>query len=153
MVIKKDLETASPKKKELLERKIELLQDQIQNQEKQEEVLLYKRTRDLYNQIKKENHKYQQIIQKEFRERLCTIETIPYYVSQGNEKEAKHIIHKELEKKEANVYPQKELKSKRKYRHFYNKLSFQYLESIMDTNDLEIKEKQKRKVKIMNKNC
>ena len=56
--IKKDLETASPKKKELLERKIELLQDQIQNQEKQEEVLLYKRTRDLYNQIKKENHKY-----------------------------------------------------------------------------------------------
>ena len=151
--LKKSLETASPKKKELLERKIELLQLQIQHLETKEEILIYKKTRELYHQIKEENHKYHQMLQKDFRERLRTIETIPYYVSQGCGNKAKHIIHKDEEKEEANVYPQKKLKSKRKYRHFYNKLSFQYLESIMETKDLTIKEKQLKKVKIMNKNC
>ena len=147
-IIKK-MEESSPEKKELLSKKLKLLMIKNQVLENIPEVILYKNTRELYNNIKKENNRYYKTLQKDFREELRSIDTIPYYVSQGEEKEAKHILFKEEEYPYADIYPEQELKSKREYRHFYNRVSYKYLESVSKTHSLRYRDNEVGKVKTL----
>ncbi len=145
--IAQKIENSSPEKRELLCKKLKLLMIQNQKLEKMKEVELYKRTRRLYEEVKRKNNRYHQTLQKEFRDELRHLESIPYYVYQGEENASKHILFPEKEKSVADFYPVHELKSKRDLRHFYNQISYKYLESISQTYDFNIEHNKVGRIK------
>ena len=49
------------------------------------------------------------------------------------------------------IMPNKELKSRKKARHFYNKTSFKYLEALINDSNYSLEEKNLGKVKILTK--
>jgi hypothetical protein len=66
----------------------------------------------------------------------------------------KNIVNDQISYEEQDntiILPQKELKSNRKIRHFYNKTSFKYLEQVINTNDFSLNNKKLGKVKILSK--
>ena len=146
--ISKKLEKASPEKRELLCQKLKLLMIQNQKLEKNPEVDLYKRTKGIYEEVKRKNHRYHQTLQKDFREELRNLKTIPYYVYQGENRASKHILFPEKERRVADFYPVQDFTSKRRLRHFYNQLSYKYLESVSHTYDFNIKNNPVGKIKM-----
>ena len=86
-----------------------------------------------------------------FRYDLCKMELPSIYVKSSDG--FTHIIddEKNLENRNGNetiVYPLYNLESKRDLRHFYNKLSFHYLESLIDDCDFDISNKKLGKILI-----
>ena len=109
-----------------------------------------------YNNLKETQGEYHRGINEDFRYEFTTYEVPNIFIYQGhvaNILVAKNIILPEVkeiyeETKDIIIYPPYELKSNREYRHFYNKISFKYLEEISNDYNFELENKKLGKIRI-----
>lgn len=100
---------------------------------------------------------YYRGIQIALRNRLAFFEEPDIYVYYGtfdDKQLTRNIISDDLmllDDANTVVMPNKELKSRKKARHFYNKTSFKYLEALINDNNYSLEEKNLGKVKILTK--
>jgi len=143
-------------KEEYLER-IEKLKDD-------KEVIAYRELKKHVEKLYDEIRDYYISIQKDLREELLYLDLPEIFVDQGkvigeaNLKEAKHIVvpstmlfYEDDNCDETLVGSYNELNSKRKKRHFYNKVSFRYLEELTKDDSFDIGNKDLGKVKVYTK--
>ena len=143
----------SPSEREAILEEIERL-----NKDKNiiEYIELEKYLQSLYDEI----IDYYRTIQEDLRYELLELDTPDIYVLQkpideNGYKEAKHIINKDAivrykdSFKETLIMPNKENSSKRKNRHFYNQVSFRYLEELSKDYNFDLDNKDIGKVKVL----
>ena len=100
---------------------------------------------------------YYRGIQIALRNRLAFFEEPDIYVYYGtfdDKQLTRNIISDDLmllDDANTVIMPNKELKSRKKARHFYNKTSFKYLEALINDNNYSLEEKNLGKVKILTK--
>ena len=100
---------------------------------------------------------YYRGIQIALRNRLAFFEEPDIYVYYGtfdDKQLTRNIISDDLmllDDANTVIMPNKELKSRKKARHFYNKTSFKYLEAFINDNNYSLEEKNLGKVKILTK--
>ena len=119
----------------------------LEDDPKVQEYLVLKEELD---SLKHETIDYYKNIQINLKDSLED-EDIDIYVYNG--KVNRNIINKEQLSNNAGtiIYPVKELNSKRKLRHFYNKKSFKYLEELTKDNNYSLDNKNLGRVKILSK--
>ncbi len=90
-----------------------------------------------------EKKKYYIQVQTELKEEVNETENPCIYVYYGQDKDnniiTRNLLNDELSDTKSSIItilPSKEIKSKRKIRHFYNKTRFKYLEEIVKANSL-----------------
>ena len=100
---------------------------------------------------------YYRGIQIALRNRLAFFEEPDIYVYYGtfdDKQLTRNIISDDLmllDDANTVIMPNKELKSRKKARHFYNKTSFKYLEALINDSNYSLEEKNLGKVKILTK--
>ena len=100
---------------------------------------------------------YYRGIQIALRNRLAFFEEPDIYVYYGtfdDKQLTRNIISDDLmllDDANTVIMPNKELKSRKKARHFYNKTSFKYLEALISDSNYSLEEKNLGKVKILTK--
>lgn len=100
---------------------------------------------------------YYRGIQIALRNRLAFFEEpdiYVYYGTFGDKQLTRNIISDDLmllDDANTVIMPNKELKSRKKARHFYNKTSFKYLEALINDSNYSLEEKNLGKVKILTK--
>lgn len=119
-------------------------------------VIEYLELQDQLDEIKDYLADYYYLVQIDLREGIEDIDPdiYTYYGYLDDDEIIKNIVTAELEdydEKHTIILPPKELKSKRKLRHFYNRVSFKYLEGVVIDNDTSLDNKRLGKVKIINK--
>ena len=134
------------------EKEINKLLDTMNSLEEIEGVQEYLRLRGKNDLLKIKIDNYFRDVNIGFRRKLSDLELPSIYVY-GKDKFI-HIIEseKELSIPKSNdtlVYPYYNLTSLRDLRHFYNKLSFHYLDSMIDDYSFDIKSKKLGKIKVV----
>ena len=120
-------------------------------------VTVYRELKDEYDRMERECREYYQTIQIPFREALKDTDLPNIFVYQGmldrksKLKLSRHIILGELHEAYKStpsivIYPVKDLYSKREFRHFYNHVSFKYLEQMSQDYRSDVKTKKLGKV-------
>ena len=121
-------------------------------------VLLYKECFSMIELLEKEISYYHKMINVDLRERLLDIEYPKIYIYQGNIDNNYYftdIIGKELYESDRipnlAIFPVKDIDSNRKFRHFYNNISFRYLEGLTEDYSYEIESKNLGRIKLFKK--
>ena len=116
----------------------------------QKYITLLKSLNKLENEIIEYNQKIQKDLKKAINKRKLNTANIYYGRDENNNIITKNITTNQLsllnENKEV-ILPTVELKSKKNIRHFYNRISFKYLEQLVIDNDYSLEEKNLGKVK------
>lgn len=122
------------------------------------DVMLYKELLREYHEKERECREYFQTINIDFRKGLKEVSLPNIFVFVGNIpnsdfKLSRHIIsgnvHEAyIETPNTVIYPQKDFSSRRKARHFYNTVSFKYLEQLSQDEDFDCKIKRLGRVDI-----
>ena len=116
----------------------------------QEYIVLRRNLNKLENEIIEYYQKIQKDLKKAIKKRQITTPNIYYGRDEKNNIITKNITTNQLsllkESKEV-ILPTTELKSKKNIRHFYNRISFKYLEQLVNTNDYSLEEKNLGRVK------
>ena len=125
----------------------------IEELEKDPNVIEYVNLTKQLAEVKEKIADYYYFIQINLREKLIDIDYPDIYVYHisYDEELLKNIIDDELIEYDENniiIYPPKEIDSNRKNRHFYNKVSFKYLEGLTKDNSFSLDGKRLGKVKI-----
>lgn len=125
----------------------------IEELEEDPNVIEYISLMEQLAEIKEKIADYYYFIQINLREKLIDIDYPDIYVYHISYEEEllKNIIDDELIEYDENntiIYPLKEIESNRKNRHFYNKVSFKYLEGLTKDNSFSLEGKRLGKVKI-----
>ncbi len=128
------------------------------------EVIAYIELKKHLDKLYDEIRDYYLSVQKDLREELLYYDLPEIFVDQGsvidggNLKEAKHIVvpsamlfYEGNDCGESLVGPYAQLDSKRKKRHFYNKVSFRYLEELTKDDSFDLENKDLGKVKVYTK--
>ena len=134
--------------------------EELNKLSKDKNVLEYIEFEKYLNSLYEEIIDYYRTIQEELRYELLELDTPDIYVLQksiddNGYKEAKHIINKDAivgykgSFKETLIMPNKINSSKRKNRHFYNQVSFRYLEELSKDCTFDLETKNIGKVKIL----
>ena len=132
---------------------LQVIRDLSDDQYVQEYSNLYEQVEILERQIVD----YYQNLQISLRNRLSYIENPDIFVYYGTFNDrviTKHIVTPELSffnEDNTVIFPNKELKSRRKARHFYNQVSFKYLEELSKDDSFSLEGKDIGKVKILRK--
>lgn len=115
----------------------------------------YKNLQKELTKLENEIADYYYFIQIDLREKLEDLENPNIYTYYGlleDDSVIRNIIDAEIIDYDENktiIMPEKEFKSRRKTRHFYNKISFKYLEALTRDNSFEVEGKDLGKVKIL----
>ena len=117
------------------------------------EVQEYKRVRDEYLKLLL-NHDYYKVLNSDFREELEEVGVPPIFVKQHDEDFDLNIVNGSTDM--FNIYfsevkliqPVYDMQSYRDYRHFYNRVSFKYLEQVSRDFDYSLEGKKLGKVRI-----
>ena len=136
------------KKKNMLKQKLFLLDLKNKKIESNDKIQKYLSLRNQYYYLLSQNHDYFKAIQIDFNNSLQQMDIPDIYVYQGMDVLPKHIIKKQQESKDAQIYPFYDLESKRDFRHFYNQVHYRYLESLINTNTFDLDKNNLGKVKI-----
>ena len=136
------------KKQQLLKQRLILLSYKNKSMESNEKIQKYLSLRNKYYYLLTQNHDYYKAINIEFATALKKIDIPDIYVYQGEDNLSKHIIHGQMNSKDAQIYPYYELNSKRDYRHFYNQVRFRYLEGLTTSYSFDLNDNKLGKVKI-----
>ncbi len=125
----------------------------IEELENDPNVIEYINLTNQLAEVKEKIADYYYFIQINLREKLIDIDYPDIYVYHisYDEELLKNIIDDELIEYDENniiIYPPKEIDSNRKNRHFYNKVSFKYLEGLTKDNSFSLDGKRLGKVKI-----
>lgn len=137
-----------------LKKRINELEEFFTNYEMSDKVNRYVELRNESYRIINRNDYYYKLINIYLRGELSDIDLPQIYVKYGNK--YRHIIDDELIKNSINsedivISPIYDMESKRDYRHFYNKVSFHYLEEL--SNDCEFGLENKKLGKVLVKNA
>lgn len=138
------------------------LRSQMQQLEKNKAVREYDFVLSYRHELERQISDYYQTIQKDFRDELISQKLPEIYVSQGivtfnpQMKMAKHIIIPGTtiaayeDNFETTIFPvSKPITSAREARHFYNKVSFRYLEQLAEDYSYDLEGKDLGKVKVL----
>ncbi len=136
------------KKQQLLKQRLILLSYKNKCMENNEKIQKYLSLRNKYCYLLAQNQDYYKAINIDFANALQKIKTPNIYVYQGKDNLSRHIIHKQIESEDAQIYPYYEINSKRDYRHFYNQVHFRYLESLTTSYSFDLEDNKLGKVKI-----
>ena len=116
----------------------------------QEYIELRRNLNKLENEIIEYYQKIQKDLKKAIKKRQISTPNIYYGRDEKNNIITKNITTNQLsllkESKEV-ILPTTELKSKKNIRHFYNRISFKYLEQLVNNNDYSLEEKNLGRVK------
>ena len=116
----------------------------------QEYIELRRNLNKLENEIIEYYQKIQKDLKKAIKKRQISTPNIYYGRDEKNNIITKNITTNQLsllkESKEV-ILPTTELQSKKNIRHFYNRISFKYLEQLVNTNDYSLEEKNLGRVK------
>ena len=115
-------------------------------------VKLYVAAYDKYMELERECHSFYKRINLDFRRELEFCDLPNIFVYQGmidmskKLKLSRHIIISEMTDQYIDtpntvIYPEEILTSKRKLRHFYNDVSYRYLEQLIQDEDFDVKVK------------
>jgi hypothetical protein len=121
------------------------------------EVKDYKLLREEYKRLTN-NHAYYQTINIDLRQELIEHTDIPrIYIRQHVTEYDKNIVDNDScfdhidGEPITTIYPVSKMKSKRDFRHFYNKTSFKYLEQVSQDCDYSLDNKRLGHVKVLTK--
>ena len=115
----------------------------------------YKKLQKELMKLEEEIADYYYFIQINLREKLEKLENPNIYTYYGfldDDPVIRNIIDAEIidyDEDNTIIMPEKEFKSNRKIRHFYNKISFKYLEALAKDNSFEVEGKDLGKVKVL----
>ena len=116
----------------------------------QEYIELRRNLNKLENEIIENKKKIQKDLKKAIKKRQISTPNIYYGRDEKNNVITKNITTNQLsllkESKEV-ILPTTELKSKKNIRHFYNRISFKYLEQLVNNNDYSLEKKDLGRVK------
>ena len=132
------------------------LYNELKEMKKNHNIRIYKSLREKYQLLKESLSDYPRSINIDLRNELKDIELPNIYVYQEDKDVSiyKHIIlynniTSELSKKRnIIIYPEYPLQSNREYRHFYNKISYKYLEELSKDYSFNIERKNLNKIKV-----
>lgn len=125
--------------------------------EKDGYVLLYKEFLGLLKMLELENNNYPKLIQTTLREHLMSLNAPKIYIYQGKIEDgidyyvdiiSKSSYMSESSKPRTSIFPYEDIDSNRKFRHFYNNVSYKYLESLTDDYSFDLDNKRLGRVKI-----
>ena len=145
-----ELNTTDDNRNEIIG-KIRDLRDKTAILLEDEEVKRYAKIRDEYYHLLFDND-YFITVNCDLRRFLTVIGVPNIYVSQGED--TKNIVYKNLKNTDKHYYlisPVYDMESLRDFRHFYNKVSFRYLEELCDDYSYRLDGKKLGKVKIIKK--
>lgn len=153
------LNTLPINKQAAIKTELSRLQDEINEMESNRDIREYKCLRDEYTVLKESLSDYPKSINIALRNELKHLELPDIYIyTEDREVSIYHhiiqdnryiLIIPELSKgKNTVIYPIYEMHSNRDYRHFYNKISFKYLEELSKDYTFDIQEKQLKKLKV-----
>ena len=136
---------------------IHKLQDEIKKIEGNKLVSEYKMYRDTYYELKQRNSMYYKTINVGLRQELSFLKLPEIYVYQGvlecntHYKLLRHIIvpNKVVYYRDMPatiISPVDDIESKKKTRHFYNRVSFKYLDQLAEDGTFDVKVKKLGKV-------
>lgn len=146
------------------EKKLEIL-DKIEEQRKllpeletDSYVIEYKGLMEEYESLAKENSQFYRSINVDFRTELLDLRLPDVYVYQGTLENGNDFnLYRHLmipgtvifsdELPEQTIYPSKEVDSNRRSRHYYNKISYKYLDQLSQDYELDPQTKKLGKVK------
>ena len=120
----------------------------------QEYIVLKKQLDELENEIS-DYYYFMQINLREILVDLDDPDVNIYYGVLDDEEVMNNVISAELidyDPDKTIILPEKELNSKRKLRHFYNKVSFKYLDELSKDNSFNVETKKLGKVKVLSPN-
>ena len=119
--------------------------------ENDKDVLEYKKLRDEVKLLKDEYRDYYKTINIDFRECLCSLDYPDIFVFQGDITDDVKFYRSIIDSNQFYgcygdisdlvVYPNSELVSHREFKHFYNKISFKYLEDVSKNLDYDLDKK------------
>lgn len=141
----------TPKREEILER-LKVLSKKLEELKDYDGVKEYSDLRLQNILLKFKLSDYYKTINLSFRNKINLINSLNIYVDQNDY--LKHITDLDnikILKEECDtiIKPKYDLTSKRDLRHFYNKLSFKYLESLSEDYNFELENKELGKVRIL----
>ncbi len=147
-------------KSEKIYKKLDELYFKIRSVENEKDILEYRNLRDEIKSLDEECKKLFKLINIDLREKLIYNEIPCIFVYQGclgdNIKYSRNILNPKLicgytEDFDTVIYPEYELKSNRELRHFYNRVSFKYLDEITRDFSYDLDGKELGKVRIIKK--
>ena len=121
------------------------------------DVIKYSQLKEEYNLLNKRRNIYQKSINLDLREKIIDYKLpdifVYFGVSEKNKEFYRHIINSgvidtNVRPESMIVYPQHNMSSNRECRHFYNKVSFSYLEGLTEDYSFDLDNKAIGKVKI-----
>ncbi len=135
---------------------IDNLEDELYNMEDgNSNVFKYRDLRMEYNHLRIQNSVYAKSINVDFRNKLKStiFPHIFVYQEDNGIPLYRHIIDNETyliyeTAKTEIIYPQYDLKSNREYRHFYNKISYNYLEQLSIDGNQTLENKHIGKIRV-----
>ena len=138
--------------KGIIELKLETILNKLYNLYGNKDIDNYKKLIKEIDYIKDSLNEYNKVININLRDILLFEELPNIYVSIEDNK-YKHIINSSLikdniDKNDTIIYSYYDIKSNRDYRHFYNRVSYNYLEELTNDYSLELKNKRLGKVRI-----
>lgn len=138
-------------KKEKYKKELDELLLKLESLENNENVKKYIDLRLENESLRKCVDDYCKSINIRLRNRLMDLDVPEIYVKSGNAHYTHIIMNDEIIRDEKSseivIYPYYELSSNRDYRHFYNRISFHYLEELSKDCEFSVREKSLGKIK------
>ena len=142
----------------LIEEEIHSYLDIAKKLKDDENVQKYIKLKKQLDSLEQEKIDYYKEIQTKLKDQINRKKEATAFVYYGRD-EDNHIITRDitssqlslLDLDEQVILPFKELESKRKIRHFYNRVSFKYLEELTKDNDFSLNNKNLGRVKVKKK--
>ena len=139
------------KRKEKVAKKLDEIYHELMKTPNDKGIEKYKKLRDEISLLKDEYRDYYKTINIDFRECLSGLYCPEIFVFQGDItsdlKYYRNIVDSNQfygcygQLDEIIIYPNSELNSHRDYKHFYNKISFKYLEDVSKNLDFDLDKK------------
>jgi len=139
--------------------RIKLEQDTLEIDDNVQE---YIRLLTEYQKLDQENKDFHRLINETLRTELLDLDLPEIFVHQGLlEKDSKYHLYRHLiahgtyisspESPDQTIYPSKEVTSNRRSRHYYNKISYKYLDQLTKDYNFDVPSKKLGKVKILSR--
>ena len=151
------METAKGKRKDYYRNEIQALGIELKKlRDGNQDIEDYLDIERDYVSLKETLGEYHRVINEDFRNEFNSYEAPNIFIYQGtiaNLEVAHNIILPEIkevyeETRDIIIYPPYELTSNREYRHFYNKVSFKYLEALTSDYSFDLENKKIGKVRV-----
>lgn len=158
----KDFRKAPEDKKQQLLLELEKLRNEQKALETDPYVQEYQRLLYKYNSLDREKHEFYRLINEALRTELLDLDLPEVYIHQGTLNDStdyqlyRHLIAPGTfvysdESPDCAIYPAKKVTSNRRSRHYYNKISYKYLDQLSRDHTFDLQPKKLGKIRIVSR--